>query len=283
MLMRIMSLNTWAGCVDGLSEYIEEQAGSCSVICLQEVHRASGPNVPQKITPTDPGSRTTPQRPHLYDELQEKLHITHDGHYAPQLVNALHDFETTEFDIMFGNAMFWSKESVVPNYSSGMAFGQFGNMYQNGQPSAKSMQVATFVLPHYQLVIANVHGFWHENGKSDQPERYIQNAYIVEGIARQAVKIKYQKPTHALLIGDLNYTSKMGALRTLEKGYCFGVDGGRHLNRCFDIKDTRTKYYKKPIREADHAIASPQLPVKRMWVDPEAPSDHAALFVEIEL
>jgi galactitol-specific phosphotransferase system IIB component len=52
------------------------------------------------------------------------------------------------------------------------------------------------------------------------------------------------------------------------------------LNERFGIRDTRTKQYKKTEREADFVITSKQLDAT-LHVDYEAPSDHAALIVDI--
>ena len=282
--MRIMSLNTWAGCVDGLVEYIDEKSRTCDVLCLQEVHHAYGPNVPEKVVPTDPGSRTTPQRPHLFKELRQRLARSHTGLYAPQLQDALHDSEATSMPIMFGNALFYSDRVVVNRVEYRPVYEEFGKLFDEhvGTPSCKSMQTIVVQLPEYQLLIGNIHGFWHPDGKVDMRARDLQSKKIASMLKAGQTACGFSKPTELLLIGDFNYTSSMRAMKSLVGANCFGKDGGIHLNQKFGIKDTRTKWYKKEVREADHAIVSPGLPVTNFFVDNCAPSDHAALFVEIK-
>jgi len=275
-----MFLNTWGACLDGLVDYVADKSRSADVICLQEVHRDYSGTAPVRIKPKDLASRTTALRPKAFTELKQAMYETHDGYFAPQQIRALHDMEKTKWNVAFGNSMFVSNQLPMDSFEQRVIFGKLGDMYGE-TPAAKSMQVVTLQLATYKLVVAHFHGFWHEKGKVDMPERHQQNKNVLSMLQRVIhASESRDQPTHVLLGGDFNYTSEMFALKELVTSTCFGPSGGEHLNAQYGITDTRTRHYKKECREADHVITSQNFPVADFWLDYEAPSDHAALFVD---
>lgn len=296
MSLTIVSWNIEGGCREDHLQYLKNISDlpEVSIICLQEVHCAYDPSVPREVWPKDPGNRGhNPIRTHLYQEIKEMLDLDWSGWFAPQLVGFLHDTETTSYQVGFGQATFIRESAYLQliGHASGFAYGQlnYANLEaKGGLPSSKSMSAVRLRFDsQYELIVGNVHGFWSKLGKVDMPERYKQN----EGINKMLLhppsfSFPYFRAQNVLLVGDLNYHSGMQALEDLRLQPVFGLGGGEVLNHRFGITSTRTSYYPeyKPYREADFALASRKLTnnVTNCWVDNEVPSDHGALFVQVD-
>ena len=297
-MLTVCSLNAERGGRKGFLDYIRAlgEHKRPDVICLQEVHRSFDPGLPREVVLED-RPNPTPIRPHLYQELCEAL-PGYTSWFAPQIVGRYHDVCQRDVNVAYGQAMFVreNKRCMVIAQASEVIYRGFNEQNDEaevsegrwiGAPCAKSAQVATIHTGTAGLVVANVHGAWSARGKVDIPARLEQNQGLASMLAWQRVNVGC-RTDKVLLLGDLNYVTGMQALENLRSMSVFGPNGsGVNLNHRFDVKETRTKFYPsdKQHREADFAIASATLTpcVKKVYLDMEAPSDHAAYFVEIDL
>lgn len=296
-LRTVVSLNTESGGRRGFRTAIKKFRSDPDLLALmlQEVHRAYGPGVPREIYPADPGKRgKNPIRGHLHDEIAEQLGSEFDGYFAPQLSGHLHDRESSDLPVMYGQSVFVRRGTGahVVHHTSGCVYrnhNQANSEAEGGLPSAKSMIALTLQLDTGpQLTLGNVHGFWSHLGKVDMASRLDQNRGI-------ATMLRQHGGCHpgghfdakVLLMGDLNYTSEMQALAHLRSDSAFGVGGGVILNHTYGITRTRSDHYERwrEVPEADFAIASQRLAphVTTAWVDLMFPSDHGAYYVTVDL
>ena len=283
MQINVLSLNTWSDCFEAgqIQTYLKKYAGY-DVFCLQEVHAPLWSNTPRLLLPKDPKGRLGPINTHLVPELKKAFQETHEMCFTPQ-IKGMHDLQAHD-GVEYGNAVL-VKKGCSHKIVGEIIFKNPNMFFTTDRPSQKSMQVITLYLGDTVLIIGNVHGFWHPNKKRDCPERAEQSRNIAAFLQAKRQEIVKSIDTHMLLVGDLNYRSDTEALRMLVRDSCFGKNGGVHLNHKWRITDTRTQHYPSDseTREADHAIASPELTVSKFWVDPDSPSDHKALHLALEV
>lgn len=280
-MLRILFLNTWGGELwDQLREYIIAEGPRFDILCFSEVHRLPNTDV-EFVTPKFPGGRKRDIFACQYDALRNLL-PGHDGHYTAHGEFMLHDLESHELPIRYGNAMFVS-HSLPAFFASDMAFGQYSRM-SRGSPAPRTIQGATFKKGNDVYVVAHFHGLWTGGGKEDTEDRYRQSLKAGAFVTDLALKARSQFGIHPKVIlgGDLNLTSGTKSLRLLCEADAFGRIG-RVLNHEFGITDTRTCHYLKGVREADFAIVSHNTKVSRFEA-PAAPevSDHRPLILECE-
>jgi len=254
------------------------------IVCLQELHSTMSQDIPRYVTPDNPNYPNRKIDTQLYQHLVDVAGVEFTSFFTPQM-EGLHD-RSPYRGVQYGNALFVRKALPIQGFTGGMVYGkvnQLNTEADGGTPAGKSGQVVSIQHNGELLTIGHFHGFWSQNGKIDMPERLQQNAGI-ERLFVQHTMLHPQQP-QILLLGDLNYTSNMQALRNLVCSSIFGHNGvrpgGVHLNNVYSITDTRTQQYKKTVREADHVIASKLLDgkVSECWVDEDVPSDHAILHV----
>lgn len=290
---KFISWNTESGGRRGFQKALRKLHSDPDVVAFmfQEVHDVHTRGVPREVFPLKPGNRgDNPIRPWLHQEIKRALEPEFDSWFAPQITNHLHELEPTTHHISYGQSLFVkrSPDIRVQHLTQGCIYRNFGDINEEaagGPPSAKAMIAATLQFSDGQvLTIGNVHGFWSQFGKIDMPARFVQNRGITSMLT-QHINCHREGHTEAeiLLMGDFNYTSQMRALDNLRAERIFGMGGGVILNHRFGITDTRTKHYKKPIREADFAIISQALNKRHctFTVDIDVPSDHGVLCVEI--
>lgn len=286
----LLSFNTWSGSVPGFHSYLRKVAKGADYLALQEVHRACIPEVPTTVMPQNPGSRSHPLRAHLCQELDTWLQKDWETVFVPH-VDGCHDVEL-DHRLQFGQycgvrrsrfeILYTGRKFIYGRHNQFNTEDEWGN----GKPCGKVAVGHLLRLRDTDLYLAvvNVHGFWSRHGKRDQRERFEQN----RGINTLVERLCEHAPTDqtpVVVIGDLNYTSRMMALYDLAHQPCFGEYGGVILNHRYGIKDTRTALYTKAVREADYAIVSPSLLpyIKHFEVDlVNVPSDHGLLRLTLE-
>jgi hypothetical protein len=238
--------------------------------------------------PCDPGARMFPVRTNLHEELRQEFSehwkLTYSHHFV-----GMHDLEK-DSRVQYGQLSavdqnVWETVAAYTNYIYGRPQ-QFNDEANGGTPCGK---VALGHLLRHRvsglfLIVVNVHGFWSRHGKFDCLARFQQNAGV-NAIVQKLRSLQTTNAVHVLIIGDLNYTSKMMALYDLAEQPCFR-GSGVILNHTFNIKETRTSYYKKSVREADFAIVSqslvPHVENFRVLID-NIPSDHGLLELTLNL
>ncbi len=288
-MTRIVSWNCWSGGVIGFLPFFINLSQSCSYIGLQEVHQ-SLVRLPSLINPIDPGARTNPIRSNLATEVRRVLGYGWQACFKPH-VRGFHDNEPDE-RLLFGQSSSVRLEDFyVRHVAARFIFGSFNqfNEEKTGGPPCSKVAIG-HVLEHRRsgewFVIVNVHGFWSRFGKYDLPSRFVQNA----GIQQLVSELQQHTPTnaHIIVIGDLNYTSRMEALYELAHQPCFGRNGGIILNHAYEVTVTRTSAYGKLADwpEADFAVVSRSLmPLVSSFeaITDEVPSDHGILSLTLKL
>lgn len=114
--------------------------------------------------------------------------------------------------------------------------------------------------------IVNLHGLWNGQGKSDTEARIIQSKNIKNFIDNANGK--------KILCGDFNITPDTKSIAIIEENL-------QNLIAAYNIKSTRTKYYKKPIKYADYFFTSFDIEIKNFYILEDQVSDHSPLMLEI--
>lgn len=242
--MTIISLNTWGGVLlEPLLDFFRKHQ-HVDVFCLQEVYRdAIGKDKPHP---------TLDMKLDLYEHIETQLKQTHIGYFRPA------------YKKYFGQAMFIKR--TVPVLEEGdVCIYKNENPERRGQHS-RNLQYARLPFRGSIITIANVHGLWNGQGKSDTPQRIEQSKNIQTFLHHQ------ENP--CVLVGDFNLHPGTQSLAIIESGL-------RNLISEFGITSTRTHLYEKEGKFADYAFVPPEVPVKTFGVLPDVVSDHAALFLEV--
>jgi endonuclease/exonuclease/phosphatase family metal-dependent hydrolase len=120
-----------------------------------------------------------------------------------------------------------------------------------------------------ELSVINFHGLWNGKGKGDTEDRILQTKNILDFIENLSHEI--------VLCGDFNLRPDTESIKLFE-------DAGMHnLIKEYGITSTRTSHYTKDEKFADYAFVSQGIKVKDFKILPDEVSDHAALYIEIEI
>ncbi len=276
--MKVLFFNTWAGALPEVVSYIKALSIYVDVFCLSEVHNLLDGKAGEsrRYLPIK-GKRESLHELNLFKLFQEAMIDTHIGYHSPG-VAGIHDLQDSEIPVGYGLATFVRRGLFPFTYRTGSLHRTLGE-FNEGRPASRSIVSLTLPYDAGQILIGHMHGLWDEKGKIDTPDRYSQSAKAQEFLRNHRDYEARGARMPVIFGGDFNLTSRCSALWPLVKSKVFGPGGGENLNERFGITDTRTALYKKPEREANFVIASPWLRAE-MEVDLEAPSDHAALFVE---
>ena len=271
--MIVCSSNAWGGCLPEYVPYIVKQAQSVDVICMQEVHVAYTECVPDRIMPSDPGSRTVPLNLHLFNQLSAALQDDFWCWFSPQMTGYLHDMESVKLNIAYGNAMFVRRTVGMLDYQQSFVYKK-GPPHNNGETGAhKTAQAVVVATAGRRILISQTHGLWWKSNKSNVFPRSLQfknwYAWLIELYEKYSC-------TDIVLCGDFNQSSKTYLISEIPQWSVFGPVPGRNLNQFHGITDTRTSHYTKVLREADYVFASPGLEPS-LQIDYDVPSDHALL------
>jgi hypothetical protein len=238
--------------------------------------------------PSDPGKRVYPLRTNLREVIASTLGVDWHCRYAAH-VDGYHDYTRAQ-GVTYGqlSAVKLTEFAILAQRQVFIygTFNQFNTERERGTPSGKVAigQLLRHEKSGEHLIVVNVHGFRSSYGKIDLPARFEQNVGI-NNLVCALLQIAGHLRPGIIVLGDLNYSDKMQALAHLAQQPCFGQLGGIILNPKFGIQRTRTGHYAKYATEpqADYMIASQRLAdkVTGMWADPKTPSDHMAIFAEI--
>lgn len=282
--MKIISLNVWNGCISGIMDDIIRLAADddLAVICLQEIHHAGSPDITKYLMPSDPGARPAPMNTHFLLELHAKLADSFNIHYSPQLNGLVHDCEVSEYPaLQYGNVVM-VRRTYTYHYRDGHIAGHDQKMYcfETRTPAGKTAQAVDLDWGGHRLTVGHAHGAWDQGHKGDNAWRVQQADEILRLLDPGNA---WQWPSYTpqvVLVGDLYVRSDTEMVRHIIRSPVFGPHGAEHLNHTAGVTDTRTAWYKKAGREADHAFASPGLRAS-LTLDDTVHSDHAALIVTI--
>ncbi len=133
---------------------------------------------------------------------------------------------------------------------------------------ARNLQYITIETASGVRTIANFHGLWNGQGKSDTQERLLQS----DNIANFLKNI----PHPHVLCGDFNLLPETQSLKKFE------AMGLKNLIKEFGITSTRSSHYEKPIKFADYTFMSPEIKINEFKVLPDEVSDHLAMYLDFE-
>ncbi|MEK7549850.1 MAG: endonuclease/exonuclease/phosphatase family protein [Patescibacteria group bacterium] len=241
--MKIISLNTWAGRIhQPLMDFFKKNK-DIDIFCLQEIyHEAEG---------KEPDARSEDAH-NLFIDIKNALPL-YEGYFRP----AFEDF--------YGQAIFIRKNITIEEEGDVFIF-ENNNPEQRGIHS-RNLQYIRLNISGKPTLIANVHGLWNGQGKTDTPDRLEQSRKISEFLNKSS--------DQKILCGDFNLSPDTESLAIVEKGM-------RNLVKEHGITSTRTSFYDKENKFADYILVSSEVIVKDFRVLPDEVSDHSPLLIEIE-
>lgn len=246
--MKIIYLNTWGGRLTKELVRFLEQHTDVDVFCFQEVWNNASEKVTQKG-----------ENANLFDEIGMVLN-TYDKVFAP--VNS---------ESVYGLAMYYKKTLLKISDDNVMTHDKeeyFAD--RNVTAPKRNLQVVTFQVEDYQkLTILNFHGLWTGTGKNDTPDRLLQSDTIIAYL---------KNVTHSFILGgDFNLSPDTMSIKKLED---FGL---KNLIKEWDIKSTRTSFFTFENKFADYVFTSKGVDVETFKVLSDEVSDHAPLYVKINV
>lgn len=242
--MKIISLNTWAGVVlDPLLTFFKKYQ-DVDVFCLQEIYH----NAIDKDEPHP----TLDMKLDLYERISKQLQDKHVGYFRA----AHKDY--------YGQAIFVKKELEVTDEGDVVIFSN-PNPEGRGRHN-RNLQYIRLMHKNKKITIANVHGLWNGQGKTDTEERLAQSKEIRNFIDKNI--------NNLIVVGDFNLNPDTQSIAIIEGGL-------QNLIKDHGITSTRTELYEKEGKFADYAFVSKDIIVNDFKVLPDVASDHAALYLEI--
>lgn len=241
--MKIISLNTWGGRIhEPFLNFLKENE-EVDIFCFQEVYKdAFGIEKEYLEDSLD-----------LYNDISKML-PNHKGYFRPSIGDH------------YGLAIF-VKSSIHVLEEGDVTIYDVQN-YEGGGNHSRNLQYIKIQDKDKVLCVANVHGLWNGQGKTDTNERVEQSKRIVnflQGINEDIV-----------LCGDFNLLPETQSISIVED---FGL---RNLIKDFNIISTRTSLYEKPVKFADYVFISQKIKVNDFKVMIDEVSDHSPLWLEIE-
>ncbi len=289
----VTSLNTWSGVAVSnreatIVDYIVELAHTHDIVSLNEVHYADDTGkVPRFGRAPVQKDEIGPYHLTLGNEVREKLFRTHELYFTSNFeCFAYHDRAAAEYPVKFGNLLIVRRKRLDEfSLRDQYCYGQGGlntevlvkGMVVNGIPASRSMQVCSVLCGNHRFRLVFMHGIWTQRGKVDCPARVSQNARIGQGVLAATRNTAYETaPT--ILMGDLNYTSRLECFKDLLQHKDVFNGTAVNLNAKAGITTTRTKFYTRYEPEADFTLMSDWA---ESYVDTyevlDAPSDHMRL------
>jgi endonuclease/exonuclease/phosphatase family metal-dependent hydrolase len=212
------------------------------IFCLQEIYK--------NATKDKVGEEWQNDALNLFSDIQNIL-TNHTGYFRPAVEDC------------YGLAIFIKNEIRV-NEEGDITIYDVGK-YRGGGNHSRNLQFVKVLHNNKELLVANVHGLWNGNGKTDAPERLHQSQVIKQFLDGTDGK--------KILCGDLNLLPDTESLKILEEGMT-------NLVKEHDVTSTRSSLYIKPDKFADYILVSRDMKVKNFKVLEDEVSDHLPLLIE---
>lgn len=245
--MKIISLNTWAGALLELLINFLESNKDVDVFCLQEIYSNAKNKAKQ-----NPELKVMFEF-ELFEKIVDILKETHIGYFRPS------------YSDFYGQAIF-VKNSIQVEEEGDVLIYENNKPERRGQHS-RNLQYIKIKNKDRYFLIANIHGLWNGQGKTDTDDRILQSESIKNFINNRNEENK-------IILGDFNLIPNTKSISIVQKGM-------RNLIEDYGIKSTRTSYYNQDNKFADYVFVSPDLNISDFKVLPDEVSDHSPLYLEI--
>lgn len=245
--MKIETLNIWGGQIhQPLIEHIKKQGQEVDIFCFQEVLDGNKGNRPIFANAISD----------IFAQFSDIL-PNHQGYFAPSQNNeeglALFSHRTTPLIKVDDLFVYRWRDAMQDN---------------DARTLGRNMQYVQFLYNGKQVTVANLHGLWNGQGKTDTPDR--------TGQSRKAKTFLNNQKGVKILCGDFNLLPNTQSLAILEEGM-------RNLVKEYNITSTRSSYYEKPDKFADYILVSPEITVVDFSVLQDQISDHLPLVLEFNI
>jgi endonuclease/exonuclease/phosphatase family metal-dependent hydrolase len=240
--MRIETLNIWGGQVtEPLLKHFREKEDSVDIFCLQEVFNGKPPvgnSFPNAVVD-------------IYSRIADTL-PNHTGYFRRSQDQGLASF--VRQDILLDG----EGDIFVYRWLESMEG-------EDSKTHERNLQYMQFMHEGKEYTVANLHGLWNGQGKTDTEDRIAQS---------QKTKAFLDQQSGAkILVGDFNLRPDTQSLAILEEGMV-------NLVKEYAITSTRSSLYPKAEKFADYILVSPDVSVKDFRVLNDEVSDHLALQVD---
>ncbi|WP_433291524.1 endonuclease/exonuclease/phosphatase family protein [Actinoplanes sp. CA-030573] len=264
--MRIVSLNAWGGAL--YEELVAWLPGSgADILCLQEVTRTPGLS---GWTRFEDAHRTLPQRADLLQDVRTAL-PQHQAIFVTSDSGPVWDGDGARHRQDFGLATLVAGHLPVVGVDSAYVHGEFADHAEWAVADRPRIALAVRTADRAtgrSVWAVQMHGLRDPAGKADTPARR-------EQAERLAALVRRIRGPHDLVVvaGDLNL---------LPGSETFGILAEAGLTDLVGTADTRTSYYRKPVRHASYLLISDIAAVKsfEIMAEPEV-SDHRALVLDV--
>ena len=269
-MITLLSLNLWYGkCFDQLMKYIREGSMDIDIFCFQEM----------LSTTSSPLWLDDGQRLNLFSEISNVL-PEFTGIFAP--ARDWYDIRNLEMPYHFSGGLALFARKSIHVVCSGDIFvigerSRYDNYDTKRNMSApRNLQyIVTRDQNGQETMIANFHGIWNGQGKTDTPARICQSQNITNFFDQ--VRTSSDQKIRKILCGDFNLRPDTESLRILEED-----TGMINLIKTCLIPTTRSSYYDKREQEpyADYMLISPDVHASYFMVDRTEVSDHLPLILQ---
>jgi len=253
--MKLITLNLWGGIVyKSLIQFIKKNSTDTDVFCFQEMLFGDMPKFTKLLK----------ARENLFDEISKQLpEFTSYRYISPSK-----KFQDELINFKAGQVIFVRNSIKVKNNGSFRCYDKFPIGMNGGGRLTGSLQWIDLKIDNKNITIANFHGLWQMGtNKKDTKERITQSKKIINFINMKKGK--------KIICGDFNLAPDGESIKILENKMT-------NLIKKYDIKSTRSKFYKKESRFADYILISRDILIKDFKVPKINISDHLPLLLEFK-
>lgn len=252
--LKIISLNTWGGQVDGILDFFKSNQ-DVDIFCLQEIIEVKDEDLENNEFAKENREENIKQNLKLFSSLKN-IFKDHNSYFYPCYKNC------------FGLSIFVKKDLEI--LEEGEIIVYQGNLSNHEHDHARNMEFVKLNIDNNIINILNIHGLWTGKGKDDSEDRIKQSQNIINFIKTLEGKV--------VLCGDFNLNPDTESVKIIED---FGL---KNLIRENKITSTRTTLYKKDGNPfADYTFVSKDIEVKSFEIMKEEVSDHAAMKLTINV
>jgi endonuclease/exonuclease/phosphatase family metal-dependent hydrolase len=243
--MKLVTLNIWGGRVAApFMQFLKDNSNSVDIFCFQEVFNDY----------KDSDEQTNQFNTHVFSDIQSVL-PNHIGHFGSAQYGE-------------GTAIFVNKKFSIEKTDNIFVF-RWHNSLEQGKPETlgRNLQYIQINSSGKSYGVATTHGLWNGKGKTDTDDRIEQSNKIKDFIS--SIKVPF------ILCGDFNLLPNTKSITIIEQNL-------ENLVKKYNVKSTRTSFYKKPDKYADYIFTSPEINVVDFKVLPDEVSDHSPLYIEFK-